>query len=169
MSYQYNDQQMKAIFELFKDVTVSKQVKIYLLLECVHSGNIGITKAKELCTELGIFHHHWMVVDAQATTDFEKKYNALEPSVIQRMRDNDNKEFPIIKKTIHNGNLLLHNVPHVQRETTGPNGEIEYLASDVMYKMAHIFEHMIKNQILEFDYDNYGDIHNQTSGDENVD
>lgn len=169
MSFQYNNKQMNVIFELFKDVTVGKEVKIYLLLECVHNGNIGITKAKELCTELGIFHKHWTEIDAKATTEFEKKYKTLEPSVIQRMRDNDNAELPITKKTVYNGNLLLHNIPHVQRETAGPNSETEYITSDVMYKMAHIFEYMIENQILEFDYDNYGDIHNQTRGDENVD
>ena len=60
------------------------------------------------------------------------------------------------KQTLTNGNLRIKNVPHLyKRNGTFPDGEKAALSGEVMYKLAKIFRHMLNNNILEFDFDNF--------------
>jgi hypothetical protein len=71
-----------------------------------------------------------------------------EPGVLIEMELNE--DLPIIKKTLENGNLKVHNVPHVQEDD-----DIYTIPGHVMYKMTQIFRYMIENNIREFDYDQF--------------
>jgi hypothetical protein len=59
----------------------------------------------------------------------------------------------IEKRTIKNGNLTIVNVPHNQYKEIGPDGETEYLAGYVVYKMAKMFRYMIDNQKTIMDFE----------------
>jgi hypothetical protein len=45
------------------------------------------------------------------------------------------------------------NVPHNQYKEIGPDGETEYLAGYVVYKMAKMFRYMIDNQKIIMDFE----------------
>lgn len=68
----------KIKLSMIEDEKIAKEIKVLLLLEMVHQEEIGITKAKELCTEAGIFSEHWMAVDAKATDIYEKLYKMVD-------------------------------------------------------------------------------------------
>lgn len=77
----------------------------------------------------------------------------LAPGVLKRMELN--KDLPIELKTIYNGQLTVHNVPHIKREYPGPNGDMFYLQSNVMYTLSYIFQEMINNGDKEYDYSEF--------------
>lgn len=64
-------------FQILEDKEVDKEVKLLLILEMLHQKEIDITKAKELCTEIGIFSEHWLIVDTKANEIFQKYYANL--------------------------------------------------------------------------------------------
>jgi hypothetical protein len=65
----------------------------------------------------------------------------------------------VITKNVRNGNFLVLNVPHMSYPNgIGPDGEAEYISSDVMYKLSHIFRYMMDNQISQIDFKNFNDI-----------
>ena len=68
----FNEEQMEAIFKVLEDKEVEKEVKLSLILEMAYSGNVSLAKAKELCTETGLFSDHWVVVEAKATEVFSQ-------------------------------------------------------------------------------------------------
>lgn len=64
-------------FKVLKDENVEKEVKVFLILSMLGNDEISLNKAKELCTECGIFSDHWIAIDAQATDIFSKTYASM--------------------------------------------------------------------------------------------
>jgi hypothetical protein len=61
-----------------------------------------------------------------------------------------------VKKTVHNGNLIVDSVPHaLYPQGIGPDGEEDYIPGNVMYKLSHIFRYMIDNEIKRIDFNEY--------------
>jgi hypothetical protein len=61
----------------------------------------------------------------------------------------------IEKRIVQNGNLTIINVPHNQWDQIGPDGEKEYLAGNVQYKMSKIFRYMIDNGKKTIDFEKF--------------
>lgn len=64
-----------ANYEVITDKTLdNKEVKLFCILTLLHTGDISLKKAYELCTEVGLFSDHWMVIDTQATEIWKNYY-----------------------------------------------------------------------------------------------
>lgn len=57
-----------ANYEIITDKNLdNKEVKLFCILALLHEEKISLHKAHELCTEVGLFSDHWMVIDTQTT------------------------------------------------------------------------------------------------------
>ncbi|WP_332699364.1 hypothetical protein [Halalkalibacter lacteus] len=71
---------------------------------------------------------------------------------VQKLQNEDHSD--IIKKDIRNGNLIVKNVPHAKYPNGfGPDGKDAYLPSHVVYNLTIIFNYMIKNKRLNFNFE----------------
>jgi len=76
-------------------------------------------------------------------------------SVLERLKM-PAEELELTLKTFYNGNLKVLNVPHASFPGgIGPDGEKEYIPSNVMYQLSHISRFMIDNNISEMDYQKF--------------
>lgn len=72
--------------------------------------------------------------------------------ILERLKvANENSQ--TIFKTVYHGDLKVHNVPHnLYPRGIGPDGKKEYIDGSVMYQLTFIFQKMIKDNLLEYDY-----------------
>lgn len=74
---------------------------------------------------------------------------------VKKLQNNDTQN-KIISKDICNGNLIVKNVPHTKYPNGfGPDGKDSYLSSNVVYNLTMIFDYMIKNQQLIFNFEDF--------------
>lgn len=66
------DKSYQTYMTIIKDKHINKEIKIFIIMELLHSEKIGIKAAYELCTEVGIFSEHWVGLDAKTTELYEK-------------------------------------------------------------------------------------------------
>ncbi|PLS18978.1 hypothetical protein CVD28_00830 [Bacillus sp. M6-12] len=71
------DKQFEANYQLVQDKNVDKEIKLFLILDMLYHEQISLNKARELCTEIGFFSDHWVVMDAKATEVFSPVYAKL--------------------------------------------------------------------------------------------
>lgn len=62
----------KKHMDMLEDVTVNQDIKLLIILELLHAGDITLRKAKELCEQQGLFSKSWVAIDADATDIFDK-------------------------------------------------------------------------------------------------
>jgi hypothetical protein len=60
-----NEKWLNATMDVVKDSKVDQEVKLYCILDLLHSGGVSFQKAKELCVETGLFKNHWTEVDSK--------------------------------------------------------------------------------------------------------
>lgn len=56
---------MKADLTIVTSEQIDVDVRLFVVLNLLHSGEISLKKAYELCTEIGVFTEHWVGVDAR--------------------------------------------------------------------------------------------------------
>lgn len=65
-----------------------------------------------------------------------------------------------IKKTIHNGKLTVTNVPHLQNENgeVFADGEKNIVPAKTLYTLTFIFQYMLREKLMNFDFQNLSEI-----------
>lgn len=66
---------VETYYEIINKDDVDKDIKLFCILELIHSEKLGIKAAYELCTKYKIFNEEWTTIDAKTTEIFEKLYN----------------------------------------------------------------------------------------------
>lgn len=64
----------KTYYEIINKENIDRDIKIYCILELVHSKKLSLKAAYELCTKQNIFKEDWISVDTKTTEIFEKLY-----------------------------------------------------------------------------------------------
>ncbi|MFS0643780.1 hypothetical protein [Siminovitchia sp. 179-K 8D1 HS] len=62
------DRLFDAQCKIIEDPEVNLEIKLLLILELSYNGEISLAKAKELCSEVGLFSEYYMAVDDKATS-----------------------------------------------------------------------------------------------------
>lgn len=58
--------------DMLDDASVNQDIKLLIILDLLHAGDITLRKAKELCEQQGLFSKSWMAIDADLTDIFDK-------------------------------------------------------------------------------------------------
>jgi hypothetical protein len=69
------DKWFRGHYDIIQDKNVNdKEIKLFCILELLYHEDISLHKAQELCTEVGLFSDHWMVVDAKIMDIWQDYY-----------------------------------------------------------------------------------------------
>ena len=69
----FKEKWFKTGMKILQDEEVNNEIKLFIILDMLHHREISKNKARELCTEVGLFNGHWLVIDSE-TTDVWLKY-----------------------------------------------------------------------------------------------
>jgi len=74
----------EALFKMLNDNDMSKEMKLFIILDLLHEEDISLHKAHELCTENGIFSKYWIELENECIPIFQKYYNSGENDLKQK-------------------------------------------------------------------------------------